>query len=96
MYKGNLWVDESTISVETVAQTKYARCDIHTVKTSKGIVGDWIFMEENDAVNVAVVTADGNFVAFEQSKYAIPGKTFAPVGGFVDDGEHPWESAKVR
>mmetsp|Transcript_375 Transcript_375/g.1109 ORF Transcript_375/g.1109 Transcript_375/m.1109 type:complete len:168 (+) Transcript_375:669-1172(+) len=27
-------------------------------------------------------------------KYAIPGESFAPVGGFIDDGESPYEAAK--
>lgn len=57
-------------------------------------MNDWLFMEEMDAVNVAVVTDEGKFVVFEQMKYGIPGKTLSPVGGFVDSGEAPWESAR--
>jgi len=41
-----------------------------------------------------VQTVEGKFVVFKQRKYAVPGETFSPVGGFVDDGEHPWTSAK--
>lgn len=95
-YKGTPWTNERTVSVTTLGETKFARCDVHTVKSEDGRyqINDWLFMEEMDAVNVAVVTQDGNFVVFEQAKYAIPGITLSPVGGFVDDGEAPWESAK--
>jgi ADP-ribose pyrophosphatase len=95
-YKGTPWTNDRTVSVTTLGETKFARCDVHTVKSEDGKyqINDWLFMEEADAVNVAVVTGDGNFVVFEQSKYAIPGSTLSPVGGFVDDGEAPWESAK--
>jgi len=96
VYKGTPWVNDRTVSVKTIGETKFARCDVHTVKSEDGknIIDDWLFLEEMDAVNVAVVTAEGNFVVFEQMKYGIPGLTLSPVGGFVDAGEAPWESAK--
>mmetsp|Transcript_14690 Transcript_14690/g.27607 ORF Transcript_14690/g.27607 Transcript_14690/m.27607 type:complete len:312 (-) Transcript_14690:1951-2886(-) len=95
-YRGTPWTSERTVSVTTLGETKFARCDVHTVKSEDGTyqINDWLFMEEQDAVNVAVATREGNFVVFEQAKYAIPGITLSPVGGFVDDGEAPWESAK--
>jgi ADP-ribose pyrophosphatase YjhB (NUDIX family) len=95
-YRGTPWSNERTISVKTIGETKFARCDVHTVRSEDGksIIDDWLFMEEMDAVNVAVVTENGNFVVFEQGKYAIPGSTLSPVGGFVNAGEAPWESAK--
>jgi 8-oxo-dGTP pyrophosphatase MutT (NUDIX family) len=58
------------------------------------IVNDWIFMEERDAVNVAVITQEGKFLAFKQRKYAIPGETLAPVGGFINNGEAPFDAAR--
>ena len=58
------------------------------------LIHDWIFMEERDAVNVAVSTAEGKFAVFRQRKYAIPGETLSPVGGFIDDGESPFEAAR--
>jgi len=95
-YKGTLWRTDRTVQVDNVAETPFARCDVHHVRSEDGttIVHDWIFMEEMDAVNVAVVDAGGKFVVFEQEKYAIPGSTLSPVGGFIDAGEAPWEAAR--
>jgi hypothetical protein len=116
IYKGTPWFNnERTISVKTIGETKFARCDVHTVKSEKqpqkpgddsnnnvNIINDWLFLEELDAVNIAVMmtddTSDGNnmiFPVFEQNKYAIPGITLSPVGGMIDhDNESPWECAK--
>lgn len=95
-YKGTPWKNERTVNVETVAETKFARCDVHTVvsEDGKNTVNDWVFMEEMDAVNVLVQDQHGRFAVFKQGKYAIPGETYSPVGGFVDVGEAPWESAR--
>jgi len=107
-YKGTPWHNERTVSVKTVAETKFARCDVHTVQSENPndstVINDWVFMEEMDAVNVVVMMAPenpsdgskGKFVVFKQGKYAIPGVTLSPVGGFVDvdKGESPFESAR--
>jgi 8-oxo-dGTP pyrophosphatase MutT (NUDIX family) len=96
-YKGTPWRTDRTIHVQTVAETKFARCDVHTVASEDGSsqINDWVFMEEMDAVNIIVMTAhDQLFPVFRQGKYAIPGETLSPVGGFVDAGEAPFESAR--
>lgn len=96
-YKGTPWKNDRTVSVKTVAETKFARCDVHTVLSEDGkgsTVNDWIFMEEMDAVNVIVSTIDKKFLVFKQGKYAIPGATLSPVGGFIDKGESPFVSAR--
>ena len=95
-YLGPDWSNERTVSKITLGQTPYARCDVHSVRSEDGtsVINDWIFMEERDAVNVAVQTAEGKFAVFRQHKYAIPGETLSPVGGFIDDGETPFEAAR--
>ncbi len=95
-YKGVPWQNSRTVGVKTVAETKFARCDVHTVLSEDGqsTINDWVFMEEMDAVNVVIMTADQKFAVFKQGKYAIPGTTLSPVGGFVDAGESPFESAR--
>ena len=50
--------------------------------------------EEVNAVNIVVQTIEGKFLVFEQEKYAIPGKTLSPVGGFIDANESPLTAAK--
>jgi len=98
VYTGNPWVGERTVSVKTLGETPFARCDVHSVKSAGGgseVIRDWIFMEERDAINVAVhAAADGKFLLFEQEKYAIHGKTLSPVGGMIEDRESPFEAAR--
>ena len=95
-YNAKTWWSHRTVDVLTLAESKFARCDIHSVLSEDGnrVVHDWIFLEERDAVNVAVFTIEGKFIGFEQKKYAIPGETLSPVGGFVDEGEAPWDAAR--
>ena len=129
IYKGTPWWNtERTLSVQTIGETKFARCDLHTVrvgdhnkdnnnKNTMQVIDDWLFLEEMNAVNVAVMMSgdDGRngegiekqqqqeqqhdrrrmvFPVFEQHKYAIPGTTLSPVGGFIDENESPWDCAK--
>ena len=95
-YRGRPYIGERTLAIETVAETDFARCDVHTVVSEDGgsVIDDWLFLEEVDAVNVAVQRAEGDFVVFRQRKYAIPGETLSPVGGFIDRGESPLSAAK--
>jgi ADP-ribose pyrophosphatase len=94
-YTGKLWKTEQTLGKKLLGETPFARCDVHSVMVGeKKIINDWIFMEERDAVNVAVFTKEGKFLAFEQKKYAIPGDTLSPVGGFINDGESPFDAAR--
>lgn len=95
-YRGTPWHNERTLSVVTLRETKFARCDVHKVLSEDGtsVIRDWIFLEELPAVNVIVQTLEGRYVVFRQSKYAIPGETLSPVGGFVDAGESPLTAAK--
>jgi 8-oxo-dGTP pyrophosphatase MutT (NUDIX family) len=41
-----------------------------------------------------VFTKEGKFLLFQQRKYAIPGETLSPVGGFINDGETPFDAAR--
>mmetsp|Transcript_23702 Transcript_23702/g.36605 ORF Transcript_23702/g.36605 Transcript_23702/m.36605 type:complete len:303 (-) Transcript_23702:4-912(-) len=95
-YQGIPWKTDRTVSTKVLGETPFARCDIHSVKSVDGsdVIRDWLFMEERDAINVAVYTAEGKFLVFEQEKYAIHGKTLSPVGGLVDDGESPFDAAR--
>ena len=67
------------VSIETLGETKFARCDVHTVMSEDGtsVVNDWLFLEEIDAVNIIVLTIVGEYVSFSQEKYAIPGITLS-------------------
>lgn len=107
---GTLWKTDQTLGKVVLGESPFARCEVHSVMVPMGngytnttmknhnnkkmIVNDWIFIEERDAVNVAVVTKEGKFLAFQQRKYAIPGETLAPVGGFINNGEAPFDAAR--
>jgi ADP-ribose pyrophosphatase len=47
-----------------------------------------------DYVNVAVITEDGKFLCFRQTKYAVAGVSLAPVGGYLEPGEEPLVAAQ--
>ena len=53
-----------------------------------------ILQEERDHINAAVYTKEGKFLLFQQRKYAIPGVTLSPVGGFINNGETPFDAAR--
>merc|ERR1719253_1644305 len=59
-YGGTLWHNERTVEVETLGETKFARCDVHTVMSEDGTstIDDCIFLEELPAVNVIVQTLE--------------------------------------
>jgi ADP-ribose pyrophosphatase len=45
-------------------------------------------------INAAVVTAEGSFLCFRQTKYAVDGLSLAPVGGYIEPGEAPLSAAQ--
>jgi hypothetical protein len=50
------------------------------------VINNWLFLEELSAVHVIVHMLEQNkYVVFRQRKYAIPGETLSPVGGFIND-----------
>jgi ADP-ribose pyrophosphatase YjhB (NUDIX family) len=86
----------TTLSVRSIAATRFAGCEMHSVRLPNGnTVDNWVWFVERAHVNVLVRTkVDRRFVLFRQSKYALPEETLAPVGGFVEDGESPLDAAK--
>jgi ADP-ribose pyrophosphatase len=67
----------------------------HTVELPDGrLIPDWPWIITPDYVNVVVVTEDKHFLCFRQVKYALEGTTLGIVGGFVEQGEEPFEAAR--
>jgi ADP-ribose pyrophosphatase len=67
----------------------------HAVELPDGqIIPDWPWVITPDFVNVVVVTEDGQFLCFRQTKYGIEGTSLAPVGGFLEPGEDPLVAAQ--
>lgn len=75
--------------------SKFLKVEQHEVVLPDGqVIPDWPWVIAPDYVNVAAVTADGQFLAFKQTKYSVEGVTLAPVGGYLEPGEDPLEAGK--
>ena len=73
----------------------WLRVEEHAVELPDGrVIERWPWVETRDFVNVVAVDADGRFLVFEQTKYAVEGPTLAPVGGYLEAGEEPLEAAR--
>jgi len=85
-----------TVSRKTVLDLgRYLVVENHSVELPDGrVIPDWPWIITPDYINVVVVTEDGKFPCFRQTKYAVEGASLAPVGGYIDPGEEPLAAAK--
>ena len=71
------------------------RVESHTVQLPDGrVIPDWPWIIASDFVNVLAVTTAGEFLCFRQTKYGVDGTSLAPVGGRIEPGEDPLDTAK--
>jgi ADP-ribose pyrophosphatase len=69
--------------------------EAHEIELPNGrVIPDWAWVDTPDFVNVLAVTTEGQFLCFRQTKYAIAGTSLAPVGGYLEPGEDPLETAQ--
>lgn len=67
----------------------------HTVQLPDGrVYHNWPWLIGSDFVNVLALTEEGSFLCFRQTKYGIEGTSLAPVGGRMEPGEEPLQTAK--
>jgi len=85
-----------TLSKETVFKIeKYVTVETRRIELPDGkIIPDWQWVITPDYINVIAVTEEGKFLCFRQTKYAVEGKSLAPVGGYIEPGEEPLHAAK--
>jgi ADP-ribose pyrophosphatase len=85
-----------TLSRRTILEhSKYLKVENHTVELPDGrVIPDWPWVITPDFVNVLAVTTQGKFLCFRQTKYGVDGTSLAPVGGYIEPGEGPLETAK--
>lgn len=85
-----------TLSKKTILEhNKFLTVESHTLKLPDGqIIPDWPWIIIPSAAIVLAMRADGKFLCFRQTKYAVTGTTLAPVGGMLEPGEAPLEAAK--
>ena len=85
-----------TISRRTLlSHNKFLTVENHTVKLPDGqIIADWAWLVIPSAAIVLARTIDNQFLCFRQTKYAVEGIVYAPVGGMLEPGEAPLKAAK--
>ncbi len=75
--------------------SKWLTVEDHTVQLPDGKkIEKWPWVVSPDYVNVVAVDENDNILCFRQVKYAVEGISFAPVGGYIDEGETPLVCAK--
>ncbi len=85
-----------TLSRKTILDhSKFLNVEEHIIQLPDGrVIPDWPWVSIPDAVIILAQTAEGKFLVFRQTKYAIQGITFAPVGGMLEEGEEPLAAAQ--
>jgi ADP-ribose pyrophosphatase len=74
---------------------RFLMVERHDVELPNGqIIPDWHWVVTPEFANVLAQTADGKFICFRQTKYAVSGPSLAPVGGYLEPGEKPLNAAK--
>lgn len=85
-----------TLSRRTILNhSKFLVVENHTIQLPNGeILDDWPWVIIPSAAIVLAVTKEGEFLCFQQTKYAVDGTSLAPVGGMLEPGETPLAAAK--
>lgn len=74
---------------------RYLTVEKHTVQLGDGrVLPEWYWLITPDYVNAVVMRRDGQLLFFRQTKYAVPGTSLAPLGGYLDPGEEPLAGAR--
>lgn len=78
-----------------LTQGRYLTVELHRVQLPGGrVIPDWPWLITPDFTTVVAQTADGRFLCFRQTKYAVAGVALAPAGGFLEPGEAPLAGAQ--
>ena len=73
----------------------FLKIEQHTIVLPDGqVIENWPWIITPDYVNVAVITNEGQYIVFRQTKYSVKGTTLALVGGYIEPGEEPLAAAK--
>ena len=76
-------------------RSPFLKVETHTVQLPDGqIIENWSWIISPDFVNIAIITEEGHYLCFRQTKYSIRGTTLAPVGGYIEPNETPLAAAK--
>ena len=94
-FQGESWRTPTTLETKIVASTKFARCEVHKVKTENGkIINDWIWTDEREHVNILVhLKNEDKYLLFRQLKYGLERPYLALVGGLFNENESALDCA---
>ena len=94
--KGSKLHPWKTISSRVILNhSKFLFVKNHTVELPEGqVIDNWPWIIIPSAAIVLVVKKDNKFLCFKQTKYAVDGIALAPVGGMIESGEEPLDSAE--
>jgi ADP-ribose pyrophosphatase YjhB (NUDIX family) len=82
-----------------LVESKFMKLQQHRVQQpgSSSVIEDWMWIDYHDRINVLVQAPNSldHFLVFEQTKYALEGRTsLAVVGGMIEPGEEPEQAAR--
>ena len=85
-----------TLGKKTILDfNKFLRVEQHTIELPNGkIIHDWPWIISPDYALVLPVTDRNTILLFHQTKYAVDGISFAPMGGYLEPGEEGLAAAK--
>ena len=85
-----------TIGKQPLCQpNRFLAVELHQVELPDGQrIDDWPWVITPDYVNILARDADGRFLVFSQTKYALNGDSLAVPGGFIEPGEEPLVAAQ--
>jgi ADP-ribose pyrophosphatase len=85
-----------TIKKELILDhSKFLKVEKHTIELPNGkIIENWPWVITPEYALILPVTERGTLLLFHQTKYAVEGTSFAPVGGHLEPGEEPLAAAK--
>jgi ADP-ribose pyrophosphatase len=89
------WRTQARRTVLQAGNGRFLKVEYHTVELPDGrVIDDWPWLVTPDFVNVVAETAEGNFICFRQTKYAVEGVSFAIAGGYLEPDEDPLLAAQ--
>jgi ADP-ribose pyrophosphatase len=85
-----------TLKKTTILEfNKFLRVEQHAIELPDGkIIEDWPWIISPDYVLVLPVTVRNTILLFHQTKYAVDGTSFAPIGGYLERGENALAAAR--
>jgi ADP-ribose pyrophosphatase YjhB (NUDIX family) len=104
-YRGPQYRSEESGTIgepKCLIESKWLKISQHKVQFpgSDTIIDDWMWIDYHDRINVLVEDEakegeERRFLVFEQTKYALEGRTsLAIIGGIIEPGEEPESAAR--